>query len=104
MEKCDVAIVGAGPYGLSAAAHLASVKGLEVRLFGETMSIWERHMPEAMLLRSLWDGAHIAEPEHRLMLDAYRNVNGNCHLAEPLPLEVLIRHGHRFCVPASLPL
>src|SRR5437660_8062914 len=102
MEKCDVAIVGAGPYGLSAAAHLASVKGLEVRLFGETMSFWERHMPEAMLLRSPWDGSHIADPENRLTLDAYRNVNGNGHLAEPLPLEEFIRYGHWFGEQARL--
>ena len=102
MEKCDVAIVGAGPYGLSAAAHLASVKGLEVRLFGEPMSFWEQHMPEAMLLRSPWDGSHIADPENRLTLDAYRNVNGNGHLAEPLPLEDFIRYGHWFGEQAKL--
>lgn len=52
METCDVAVVGAGPYGLSAAAHLVKVQGLEVKLFGEPMSFWERHMPDRMLLRS----------------------------------------------------
>jgi cation diffusion facilitator CzcD-associated flavoprotein CzcO len=102
MEKCDVAIVGAGPYGLSAASHLASVKGLEVRLFGEPMSFWEQCMPEEMLLRSPWDGSHIADPENRLTLDAYRNLNGNRHLSEPLPLKDFIRYGHWFREQAKL--
>ena len=30
MPSCDVAIIGAGPYGLSAAAHLRSCDGLNV--------------------------------------------------------------------------
>jgi hypothetical protein len=102
MEKCDVAIVGAGPYGLSAAAHLATVKGLELKLFGEPMSFWEQCMPEDMLLRSPWDGSHIADPENRLTLDAYRNLNGNRHLSEPLPLKDFIRYGHWFREQAKL--
>jgi len=53
MTKCDVAIIGAGPYGLSATAHLRKVKGLDVHTFGEPMSFWERNMPTGMLLRSV---------------------------------------------------
>ena len=45
MLTCDVTIIGAGPYGLSAAAHLRQVKGLDVRVFGEPMSFWECNMP-----------------------------------------------------------
>jgi len=52
MTKCDVAIIGAGPYGLSATAHLRTVKGLDVHTFGEPMSFWEGNMPKGMLLRS----------------------------------------------------
>ena len=53
MTACDVAIVGAGPYALSAAAHLRAIKGLDVRVFGEPMSFW-RQMPIGMCLRSNW--------------------------------------------------
>ena len=74
-----MAIVGAGPYGLSAATYLQQLKGLDVRLFGEPMSFWDRHMPEGMQLRSPWAGSHIADPGNRLTLDVYRRVNGNSH-------------------------
>src|SRR5664279_1261464 len=48
---CDVAIVGAGPYGLSLAAH-GTAAGLDVRVFGKPLSTWRDHMPAGMLLKS----------------------------------------------------
>ena len=48
---CDVSIVGAGPYGLSAAAHLHAL-GVDTRVFGEPMQFWNTGMPPGMLLRS----------------------------------------------------
>lgn len=93
MERCDVAIIGAGPYGLSAAAHLRQVKGLDVRIFGEPMSFWADHMPDRMCLRSPWDASHIADPGDQFSLDAYRALDGNHGLADPLPLADFIRYG-----------
>lgn len=94
MERCDVAIVGAGPYGLSAATYLQQLKGLDVRLFGEPMSFWERHMPEGMQLRSPWAGSHIADPGNHLTLDVYRQMNGNDGLKSPLPLKDFVKYGN----------
>ncbi len=96
MDKCDVVIVGAGPYGLSAAAHLRRLKGLDIRLFGEPMSFWERYMPQGMLLRSPWAGSHIADPGNRLTLDAYRKLNGNHGVTYPIPVADFINYGHWF--------
>jgi thioredoxin reductase len=47
----DTAIIGAGPYGLSIAAHLRS-QGLPFRIFGPPMDSWRRHMPKGMFLKS----------------------------------------------------
>lgn len=47
----DVAIVGAGPYGLSLAAHLGA-RGIEHRIFGEPMGAWKANMLPGMLLKS----------------------------------------------------
>ena len=93
MERCDLAIVGAGPYGLSAAAYLQQIEGLDVRLFGEPMAFWERHMPAEMQLRSPWAGSHIADPANRFTLDRYRRVNGNGRLEYPIPLKDFVKYG-----------
>jgi len=103
MPTCDIAIVGAGPYGLSAAAHLRAVNGLEIRVFGEPMSFWERHMPVGMLLRSPWAATHLADPNGALTLEAYQSASGN-HLAAPIPLTRFIEYGRWFqhhAVPAT---
>jgi len=96
MDACDVAVVGAGPYGLSAAAYLDEIQGLEMRLFGQPMSFWERCMPPAMLLRSHWRATDIAAPRNRLSLDAFVSHNGNRGLAEPIPVKSFIRYGRWF--------
>ena len=46
----DVVVLGAGPYGLGAGAHLQQVKGLGVKVFGEPMWFWKNQMPAGMLL------------------------------------------------------
>ena len=92
MATCDVTIVGAGPYGLSAAAHLRTIKNLEVVVFGEPMSFWERHMPRGMYLRSAWTATHIAHPNGSLNLEAYQAASGN-HLSAPVPLEGFTQYG-----------
>ncbi len=101
MTMCDVAILGAGPYGLSAASHLRTIKGLEVRVFGEPMSFWDRNMPAGMLLRSNWTATQIADPHRSLTLEAYQAASGN-HLSAPVPLERFVQYGmwyQRHAVP-----
>lgn len=92
MTKCDVAIIGAGPYGLSATAHLRKVKGLDVHTFGEPMSFWERNMPTGMLLRSGWAASHIADPNQSLTLEAYQAASSN-HFSSPVPLDCFVDYG-----------
>ncbi len=65
--RCDVAIVGAGPYGLSVAAHLLPMN-IEARVFGEPMDFWRRQMPMGMLLRSEKHASNISAPDRNLGL------------------------------------
>ncbi len=52
MDEIDIAVIGAGPHGLAAAAHLRRA-GVDCLLLGDPMSFW-REMPAGMLLRSNW--------------------------------------------------
>lgn len=92
LPNCNVTVIGAGPYGLSAAAYLRAA-GVERRVFGEPMSFWQNQMPAGMCLRSNWDASHIADPKRELTLDAYRDQNGN-HIGKPIPLERFVDYGH----------
>ena len=47
----NVAIIGAGPYGLSIAAHLRSL-GVDYRIFGRPLDTWKNHMTTALGRRS----------------------------------------------------
>jgi len=90
MSDTEIAIVGAGPYGLAAAAHLRRA-GIDVRLLGDPMSFW-RSMPSGMLLRSNWTATCIAECHGPLSLDAYCATNG-ARFGRPVPLARFIEYG-----------
>jgi FAD-dependent urate hydroxylase len=72
---CQIAIVGAGPYGLSAAAHLRAA-GMEPTVFGEPMNFWANGMPAGMLLRSPREASTISDPRSALTLEAYEAASG----------------------------
>ena len=87
---CEVAIIGAGPYGLAVAAHLAHA-GVETRVFGSPLSFWRKHMPKGMNLRSALSASDIADPEDALKLSAYAQEHGLA-LHYPLPLDEFLRY------------
>ena len=90
MSDDPVAVIGAGPYGLTAAAFLRHA-GVPVRVFGETMESWRRHMPRGMLLRGRRRSSHLPDPERRLSIDDYEATTG-VRLAHPIPLEQFIEY------------
>jgi len=94
MVESTVAIVGAGPYGLAAAAHLRSA-GVQIRVFGEAMDFWQRQMPIGMCLRSSWDASHISDPRHALTLNQFQKEQ-TARLPTPLPLADFVRYGQWF--------
>jgi cation diffusion facilitator CzcD-associated flavoprotein CzcO len=92
MTACDVTILGAGPYGLAAGAHLRQIKGLDLRVFGEPMDFWKSHMPEGMCLRSPWAASHISDPETALTMDAFRQSIGH-DIPAPIALDRFVEYG-----------
>jgi cation diffusion facilitator CzcD-associated flavoprotein CzcO len=66
----NVAIIGAGPYGLSIAAHLKAT-GVPFRIFGTPMGFWRAHMPKGMWLKSDGFASNIYDPSGSLTLKQY---------------------------------
>ncbi len=66
-SETDVAIIGAGPYGLSIAAHLGAAD-IEHQIFGVPMSFWAEHMPKGMLLKSDGVASNIYDPQSSFRL------------------------------------
>jgi lysine/ornithine N-monooxygenase len=89
-----VAIIGAGPHGLSAAAHLRH-GGLEPIVFGDPMAFWRDQMPTGMLLRSSPRASSIANPERNLNLVDWASAHGK-PVARPVPLEDFLAYGQWF--------
>ncbi len=87
----DVAILGAGPYGLAAGARLRQIKGLNVQVFGEPMEFWAAHMPEGMLLRSPWAASHIGCDPNRTF-DAFSKATGQ-RVPVPIPIDQFVAYG-----------
>lgn len=63
----ETAIVGAGPYALSLAAHLRR-RGVPFRIFGRPMDSWSGHMPKGMMLKSDGFASSIFDPDSSLTL------------------------------------
>lgn len=90
----DVAIIGAGPYGLSLGAHLKA-KGLSVIVFGEPMEFWGTKMPEGMLLRSPRIASNLSDPGNVFTLEAYEQAS-KIEPCAPLPLDTFVAYGRWF--------
>lgn len=90
MKDIEVAIVGAGPHGISAAVHLRRA-GINAHVFGEPMSFW-RTMPRGMKLRSNMSATSMVEPVGPLSLTAYSEDAG-VQLSYPVPLSRFVDYG-----------
>src|SRR5262245_59751023 len=72
--RVPIAIIGAGPYGLSIAAHLRG-RGVDFRIFGSPMGYW-LDMPEAMALKSEAFETNISAPAPGYGFVEYRRKRG----------------------------
>lgn len=90
----DVAIIGAGPYGLATAAHLRA-RGVATHVFGRPMSSWLERMPRGMFLKSEGFASSIADPSGEHTLARYCGEAGRPYddLGGPVSLETFTHYG-----------
>ncbi len=97
MTQCDIAIIGAGPYGLSIAAHLKA-RGIGFRIFGNPMHTWLAHMPRGMHLKSEGFASSLYDPDSTFTLEVYCKEKGISYakIGLPVALDVFASYGLEF--------
>jgi thioredoxin reductase len=86
-DAVDVAIVGAGPYGLSLGAHLRAA-GVRFRQFGLPMRLWRESMPAGMFLKSQGFASNLSSPDGEHTLEAFCKAAGRPYKSYGLPVSL----------------
>jgi thioredoxin reductase len=96
-RTADIAIVGAGPYGLSIAAHLRTL-GIDFRIFGTPMELWRERMPAAMKLKSEGFASNLYDSDHSFTLKRYCEEHRipYADVGDPVRLDTLVAYGLSF--------
>lgn len=92
-QEQTTVVIGAGPYGLSVAAHLKA-KGIPTLVYGKPMEFWDT-MPPAMYLKSSWSALDISDPGGKHSLNRFSKQAG-ISKQEPVPLQTFLQYGHWF--------
>src|ERR1700686_2792024 len=94
----NTVIVGAGPYGLSLAAHLGQ-KGISFRIFGRPMDSWISHMPKGMMLKSDGFASNLSDPIGDYTLGRFCAENGIAYgdKGVAVSLKTFAAYGLAFC-------
>jgi thioredoxin reductase len=97
LSHSNIAIIGAGPYGLSLAAHLGA-RGVEHRILGDPMQFWRGHMPKGMLLKSDGFASTLYHPAGDFTLRHYCKERGIAYadIGVPVRLEDFCAYGLAF--------
>jgi hypothetical protein len=96
-SSTSAVVIGAGPYGLSVAAHLRA-RGVKARVFGEIMSSWRSNMPAGMCLKSTPDASSLGSPAPGSTLSDYCASEGIRPLEghDVVPIQLFTRYGQWF--------
>jgi hypothetical protein len=93
----QVVIIGAGPYGLSLAAHLND-RDVPCRIFGKPMQMWDERMPKGMVLKSDGFASNLTAGRASYTLADFCAENGYEYDATKIPVKVeyFIEYGKEF--------
>jgi thioredoxin reductase len=96
-DRPEVVIVGAGPYGLSIAAHLRA-RRVPFRIFGTPMRTWTENMPKGMFLKSDGFASNLSDPEGSFTLKRFCESHQIAYDDKTIPvrLETFVAYGVAF--------
>jgi FAD-dependent urate hydroxylase len=97
MVKVENAIVGAGPYGLSIAAHCRA-EGIESLVIGQPMASWRNNMPSGMILKSEPFASNLSDPQRRYTLERFYASRGMAYrpIGNPLSIADFLEYARWF--------
>ncbi|WP_264806491.1 NAD(P)-binding domain-containing protein [Acetobacter estunensis] len=97
MMITDTVIIGAGPYGLSLAAHLHK-KGADFRIFGRPMAFWRDHVPCELPLKAEGFALDLFDPARTSTLNRFCAEHGYSYapIGVPIKAKVFADYGEYF--------
>lgn len=97
MVQVENAIIGAGPYGLSIAAHFRAT-GIESLVIGQPMASWRNNMPSGMILKSEPFASNLSDPRRLYTLERFYSSRGLAYrpIGNPLPIADFLEYARWF--------
>jgi cation diffusion facilitator CzcD-associated flavoprotein CzcO len=97
MTNVENVVVGAGPYGLSIAAHFRA-HNIETLVIGRPMASWRANMPIGMALKSETFASNLSDPLRQHTLENFYRARGLAYrpVGDPLPIETFIDYADWF--------
>src|SRR5256714_6263035 len=97
MMSVENIIVGAGPYGLSIAAHFRA-NNIEALVIGRPMTSWRDHMPAGMILKSETFASNLSDPQRRYTFEHFYRLRGTAYrpVGDPLTIANFIGYADWF--------
>ena len=97
MMSVENVIVGAGPYGLSIAAHFRA-NNVEALVIGRPMASWRDHMPAGMILKSETFASNLSDPQRRYTFAHFYRLRGTAYrpVGDPLTIASFIGYADWF--------
>ncbi|MBL0385604.1 NAD(P)-binding domain-containing protein [Tumebacillus sp. ITR2] len=99
-DTLDVIIIGAGPFGISLAAH-AVANDLNYKLFGYPMDFWKNQMPQNMFIRTPHDFVSFSDPKDEWTIHRFADET-ETEIITPLPRTTFVQYGIWFAEKAGV--